>query len=78
MAGKRSDQIDKIFSISLANFGDTWVMIDSDELDLTGKMRLSELLDFIYDQFVPRGFKFSNDCIVGFSNGRAAEITGGL
>ena len=73
---KRTDQIDRISRISVASLRDSWVLVDSDELNLTGKMRLSEFIDLLSSGVNPRAFKFANGNMVAFSNGNQPRIAG--
>lgn len=72
---KTTEQIDRISRLSISSYVDSWIFIDSDELDLTGKMRLSEFIKFLQKGFISRGFKFSNGRRVSFSNGRVARVS---
>lgn len=73
---KKTSEIDKILSIGISNLQDTWVMIDSEELNKTGKMRLSDVIDFIHGQFTLKVLTFSDGSAVEFSDGRVAEQAG--
>ena len=71
---KTSGEIEKLLSISIANYKDTYVLIDSDELNKTGKMRLSDLLDVIHGRFVPEGLQLSTGEALSFDDGSICEV----
>lgn len=72
---KTTEQIDRISKISISSYRDSWIFIDSDELDLTGKMRVSEFLKFISAGAIVRALKFDNGKQLAFDNGNLVRIS---
>ena len=78
MAKRTTDNIEKISDNAIANFHDTFIIIDSDEYNQTFKMRLSELLDTLSLGFFDFGLAFSDGDAVSFEGITIAKIERGL
>ena len=74
---KKTNELKKVLPISIANRNDTYVVIDSEELNLTGKMRLTDLIKFFQGGLSLFGFKFTDGNTVQFSDGNQPRINHG-
>ena len=77
MAKRRIDQIDIIEEFTLGNFENNYIIVDSDELNKTFRVRFSNFLDIIHGFLTPVGLSYQDGTAVMFSNGDCAEILRG-
>ena len=71
---KKTSELNKILPIEIANRADSYVIVDSDELNLTGKMRFSDLIKFFQGGLSLFTFKFTDGNGIKFSDGNELRI----
>ena len=71
---RRFDNIERVSLNLLTNPHDNYVLIDSDQINKTGKTRLSDLIKYVSDRIDPQFILMSNGSLLGSSQGTGLRI----
>ena len=75
---RTTDHIAQISEVNIPNFQDTFVIIDSDELNGTYKMRMSQLILALDNAFALFGLSYANGEAVCLSDGSIPRVERGF